>query len=208
MPGKVVLVHGLWNRGWSMAAMARRLRASGFNVSVFSYPSRGNDIAGHADELHDFIQQSVQGSFNLVGHSLGGLVILNMLDRYKELPVRRTVLMGTPVQGSSLVKRLSKVPGQKLLFGRIRGALVKGYLHSPEQCETGMICGTRSFGLGRVVGKHADRNDGSVLLSETLLDGLQDSIELPVAHSEMLISSEVEAQVEHFIRHGHFKHPQ
>jgi len=188
-----------------MAAMAKRLRASGFKVHVFSYPSRGNDIAGHADRLNDFIQQSVDGPYNLVGHSLGGLVILNMLDRYKEAKVERVVLLGTPVHGSSLVKRLTKVPGQKLLFGRVKGDLIDGYLHNPDHCEVGMIRGTRSFGLGRVVGKHDGQNDGSVLMSETHLEGLKDSVELPVAHSEMLISSEVIGQIEHFIKQGEFK---
>ena len=207
MTTEVVLVHGLWNRGWSMAAMAKRLRAAGFKVSIFSYPTRGKDIAGHADKLKDFIQTAVDGPFNLVGHSLGGLVILNMLNRYPELPVERVVLMGSPVQGSSLVKRLTGMPGEKLLFGQVRGALLDGYLHSPDHCEVGMIRGTRSFGLGRVVGKHVGRNDGSVLLSETHLDGLQDSIEMPVAHSEMLISSEVVTQVQHFLNKGCFSHP-
>ncbi len=207
MPAEVALVHGLWNRGWSMKAISKRLQASGFKVSVFSYPSRARDLVGHADSLHEFIQQSVTGPFNLVGHSLGGLVILNMLERYQEMQVERVVLMGTPVQGSSLCKRLTKIPGQKLLFGQIRGALLHGHFHSPHHCEVGMIRGTRSFGLGRVVGNHAGRNDGSVLLSETRLEGLQDSIELPVAHSEMLISSEVVTQIEHFINQGNFRHP-
>lgn len=208
MSAEVVLVHGLWNRGWYMRSMAKRLRASGFKVSVFSYPTRSNDINGHADSLHDFIQRSVDGPFNLVGHSLGGLVILNMLAQHKELPVKRLVLLGSPVQGSSLVKRLTKLPGQKLLFGQVRDALLEGCLHCPEQCETGVIRGTRSFGLGRLVGKHAGRNDGSVLASETHLDGLQDAIEMPVAHSEMLVSAKVEAQLEHFLRHGCFNHPE
>jgi pimeloyl-ACP methyl ester carboxylesterase len=207
MSPEVVLVHGLWNRGWSMAAMAKRLRSSGFKVSIFSYPSLGKDIAGHADSLKEFIESSVEGPFNLVGHSLGGLVILNLLNNYPDLPVERVVLMGSPVQGSSLVKRLTKLPGEKLLFGQVRGALLDGYLHSPNHCDVGMIRGTRSFGLGRVIGKHAGRNDGSVLLSETRLDGLQDSVEMPVAHSEMLISSEVVTQVEHFIKNGSFSHP-
>ncbi len=206
---KIVLIHGLWNRAWSMAGIAQRLRAHGHTVSLFSYPTRGNDISGHADSLHHFLQENIEGEFSLVGHSLGGLVILNLLNRYAEVyeqetSVQRVVLMGSPVRGSSLVKRLVRMPGQKFLFGQVRDALLEGYQHKPDGCEIGMIRGTRSFGLGRIVGKHAEANDGSVLISETRMKGLKDRIELPVAHSEMLISSEVADQAEHFILHGRF----
>lgn len=192
-----------------MAAMARHLRAHGHSVSVFSYPSRSADIDGHADSLHNFICDNVTGEFSLIGHSLGGLVILNLLNRYpdlfaQDLSVRRVVLMGSPVRGSSLVKRLAGVPGLNLLFGQAREALLDGYQHIPDQCEVGMIRGTRSFGLGRVAGKHAEANDGSVLISETRMEGLKDRVELPVAHSEMLISSAVADQAEYFIQHGRF----
>lgn len=192
-----------------MASLAKRLRVLGHTVSVFSYPTRGNDVSGHADSLHSFIQKSISGEFNLVGHSLGGLVILNMLNRYSDiyeddLSVQRVVLMGSPVQGSSLVKRLAVLPGQKLLFGQVRGALLDGYQKKPQGCEIGMITGTRSFGLGRVAGKHSEINDGSVLVSETRMKGLTDGIELLVAHSEMLISPDVAEQVEYFLLHGKF----
>lgn len=205
----IVLVHGLWNRAWSMASLAKRLRAHGHTVVVFSYPTRGNDVAGHAESLHQFVQENVTGEFSMVGHSLGGLVILSMLNSYAdvyehELSVQRVVLMGTPVQGSSLVKRLATLPGQKLLFGQVRGSLLDGYQSPPNGCEIGMITGTRSFGLGRVAGKHAEPNDGSVLVSETTMQGLKDTIKLSVAHSEMLISAQVAVQVEHFIEHGRF----
>lgn len=206
---KIVLVHGLWNRAWSMAGLAKRLRAKGHTVHVFSYPTRANDIAGHADGLHQFVQKHVSGEFSMVGHSLGGLVILSMLNRYPDvyeddLSVQRVVLMASPVQGSSLVKRLAILPGQKLLFGQVRGVLLDGYQKRPNGCQIGMITGTRSFGLGRVAGKHAEINDGSVLVSETLMPGLTDRVELAVAHSEMLISPLVAEQVEQFLESGQF----
>ena len=203
---KILLVHGLWNRGWSMAAMAKRLRARGHVVMVFSYPTRSNGLNGHADELHHFISQAPPEELHLVGHSMGGLVILNMLSRFDDVPPGRVVLMGTPVRGSQMVRRLENLPGQKLLFGKVAEDLLKGFRQIPDTRQTGMIRGTRALGLGRIVGKHDEPNDGSVAVSETLLQGLADAIELPVAHSEMLLSSEVVVQVEQFILHGKFKH--
>jgi pimeloyl-ACP methyl ester carboxylesterase len=202
----VLLVHGLWNRGWAMTAIARRLRAHGHEVRVFSYPTRGNSLDGHADELHEFIAGIGLEELHMVGHSMGGLVILNMLNRYDDIPPGRVVLMGTPVKGTDVVRRLERLPGQKLLFGKAREILLQGFDHIPSDHETGMICGTRAMGLGRLAGRPVEPGDGSVAISETQVDGLKDSIELPVAHSEMLLSADVLEQLEQFILHGSFKH--
>jgi pimeloyl-ACP methyl ester carboxylesterase len=202
---EIVLVHGLWNRGWSMAALAKRLRAKGHHVRVFSYPTRNDCLDGHANELHAFIGEKKPAELHLVGHSMGGLVILNMLSRFDDLPPGRVVLMGTPVKGSGVVKRLEKLPGQKLLFGKARDNLLQGFEHTPSAHETGMIRGTRALGLGRIAGKQTEVNDGSVTLSETQLAGLKDSVELSVSHSEMLISAKVVEQVAQFLLSGQFK---
>lgn len=202
----VLLVHGLWNRGWAMTAIARRLRAHGHEVRVFSYPTRGDSLEGHADELHKFISGMGIEELHMVGHSMGGLVILNMLSRFDDVPPGRVVLMGTPLKGAAVVKRLERLPGQKVLFGKARKNLLQGFEHIPDNHETGMIRGTRAMGLGRIAGKPDEPSDGSVAISETQVEGLKDTIELPVAHSEMLLSADVQKQIEQFILHGSFNH--
>lgn len=201
----IVLVHGLWNRGWMMARMAKRLRARGHDVRVFSYPTRSDTLDGHADQLRKFIREKESGECHLAGHSMGGLVILNMLSRYHDLPPGRVVLMGTPVRGSNVVRRLGRLPGHGFIFGKARENLLDGFQHSPQGRESGMIRGTREFGFGQIAGKQQEPNDGSVCVSETELDGLKDTVNLEVSHSEMLISNEVVDQLEHFLLLGNFK---
>lgn len=205
----ILLVHGLWNRGWTMMAMAKRLKARGHNVAVFSYSTRGDDLAGHANGLHAFISKIRSEQVHLVGHSMGGLVILNMLSRFDDLPPGRCVLMGTPVKGSSVVKRLENLPGQKFMFGKARENLLQGFEYIHADHETGVISGTRALGLGRIAGGRDEPNDGSVTVNETDLEGSKDSVELDVAHTQMLISTEVVDQLEQFLLHGKFKinHP-
>lgn len=200
----MVLVHGLWQRGWSMRLLARRLRALGHEVEVFSYPTRGDGLDGHADALHAFLAGMNAGELHLVGHSMGGLVVLNLLRRYDDVPSGRVVLMGSPVKGSNVVRRLAKLPGHGLLFGRAREILLQGYGHIPAQRDTGMIRGTRALGLGLVAGRAGEPSDGTVALSETEADGLGDSTELAVSHTEMLWSADVAAQVGHFLQNGKF----
>ena len=201
----IVLVHGLWNRGWMMARMAKRLRTRGHHVRVFSYPTRADNLDGHADQLHNFVREQETAECHLVGHSMGGLVILNMLSRYDDLPPGRVVLMGTPVKGSKVVKRMERLPGHGFIFGKARENLLKGFQFSPAGYETGMIRGTREFGFGQIAGKQNEPNDGSVCVSETELEGLKDTVELEVSHSEMLISAEVTEQVDQFLLFGKFK---
>ena len=199
-----MLVHGLWMRGWSMAVLARRLRKMGHAVELFSYPTRSDCLDAHADALHAFLGGLDVEELHLVGHSMGGLVILNLLNRYDDLPPGRVVLMGSPVKGSKVVKRLEKLPGHKLLFGKVREHLLQGYDHAPELRETGMIRGTRALGLGQVTGRVGEPSDGTVAVSETDLEGAKDSVELSVTHTEMILSAGAAEQVGHFLEHGEF----
>jgi len=207
MQTEIILVHGLWNRGWYMALMAARLRARGHAVRVFSYATRRRGLDGHADLLREFIGRQPAGELHLAGHSMGGLVILNMLDRYEDVPPGRVVLMGTPVRGSRVIRRLQKLPVRAVLFGRAAEGLLRGYRQPPPRHETGVIRGTRSLGLGRIAGVFDGPNDGSVAASETQLQGVTDSIDMNVAHTQMLISRAVTDQLEHFVLHGCFLHP-
>ena len=90
------------------------------------------------------------------------------------------------------------------MFGKARENLLQGFQHTPTEHETGMIRGTRALGLGLIAGKHGEPSDGSVTISETELEGLKDSVELDVTHTEMLVSAEVVEQVEQFLFHGKF----
>ena len=201
----IALVHGLWNRGWTMMAMAKRLKARGHNVAVYSYSTRSDNLDGHANGLRAFLKTIKSEQVHLVGHSMGGLVMLNMLSRFDDLPPGRIVLMGTPVKGSSAVKRLEKLPGQKFMFGKARENLLQGFQHTPMERETGVIRGTRALGLGRIAGAPGEPNDGSVAVSETELEGMKDSVDLDVAHTQMLVSTEVVEQLEQFLLYGKFQ---
>ena len=98
----IVLVHGLWNRGWMMARMAKRLRTRGHHVRVFSYPTRADNLDGHADQLHNFVREQESAKSHLVGHSMGGLVsyiALNELAESKRSSFSTLITISTPWQG-------------------------------------------------------------------------------------------------------------
>ena len=87
------------------------------------------------------------------------------------------------------------------------GARGRGTVWAPSPAvAVGVLAGTRSLGLGRVVPDLPRPNDGVVSVAETRLPGAADFIALPVAHSEMLVSRRCAGQIAAFLDTGRFRH--
>jgi len=183
------------------------LQAAGFTVRRFGYPSTAGQLDRHARRLLEFSGRSDADQLHFVSHSLGGLVTLHMLNQDNGLPPGRAVLLGSPLDGSVVARRSSRIPGGEKLFGEIRAALQSGYGALPAGRETGMIAGTKSFGLGMFVGGLGKPGDGTVAVDETRTTGLKDHLLMPVTHTGMLYSREVANQAAHFLKTGGFDWP-
>jgi len=189
-----------------MSFLARHLRREGFDAKIFSYRTTGSTVAAHALRLAQFAERSRDANtpLHFVGHSLGGLVILHMLAAGQGHPAGRSVLLGTPLNGSRVARNMAQVPGGKLLLGRVAPDLCSGRKLRREENEVGMIAGSRSIGLGRLLGQSGSSSDGTVALEETEAAWLADRVVLPVSHTGMLFSSEVADEVVSFLREGRF----
>lgn len=206
-PPVVVLVHGLWFGSWSLALLSRRLRRAGFEPCRFRYRSTRADLAAHAEALRQYVDALDAPSPHFVAHSLGGLVTLRMLADAPNLQCGRIVLLGSPLQGSEVARRAARLPGGKGLLGAAQPALEAGYPAIAAGCEVGAIAGTRSFGLGWLVGGLGETSDGTVAVAETRTDALADRLHLPVTHTGMLVSRKVASRVAGFLRNGRFNAP-
>lgn len=202
----VVLVHGLWLSGWTLAPLGGRLRDCGFQPHRFSYPSVRADLRENAARLRRFSDAVPGRIVHFVGHSLGGIVIQAMLAYCPPARAGRVVTLSSPHRGSQSAQALSR-------FGwgrRILGAGIAELLRAPPPAEPaaraiGLIKGTRSIGLGRLVASLDQPNDGVVAVAEMALPGAGDEIALPVSHMGMLLSRAVAAQVCAFLRDGRFR---
>jgi pimeloyl-ACP methyl ester carboxylesterase len=203
---EVILVHGLWMHGVIMTLLQRRIARFGFRVSRFSYPSVRFTLTQNADRLAAFCTTLSLPRLHFVGHSLGGLVILRMLERASGLRVGRIVLAGTPYGESFAARRLEQFPGGRAMLGRsVPEWLAREDVRHLENHEIGVIAGDVSAGLGRLVAPELPRpNDGVVAVAETRLPGMRDHIVMPINHSGMLVSTAVARQICEFIRHGAF----
>jgi dATP pyrophosphohydrolase len=75
----VVLVHGLWMGPAQTSLLAARLRGAGFATRTFGYSSTRQTPGEAAAELAALIERLETPAVHLVGHSLGGLVIAQLL---------------------------------------------------------------------------------------------------------------------------------
>ena len=201
----VVIVHGLWMHGAVYALLAARLRACGFRCALFSYRSIALPLEEIARRLARFARAREPVRVHFVGHSLGGLVVLEMLARDKTLPVGRVLLLGTPAAGSQAVAQLSRSRTGRALLGR---ALPQW---RPERARevtarvlVGAIAGTVRMGVVSLLVKLAPPDDGAVTVDETRLPDLADHIVMQTSHSGMALSRQVSRQACHFLKHGRF----
>lgn len=205
----VVLVHGLWMHGLAMALLARRLRRRGFSPYLHSYPTVRNGLDANARLLAEAIARFAPGrALDLVGHSMGGLVILRLLQLAPSIPVRRAVLLGTPIRDSALARQLSRhAPLAALIGASMRDWLAQPVATAPPGVEFGLVAGCLSLGVARFTRCVPRPNDGVVAAEECVLQGARDRCVLPVSHSGMLLSGAVARATGDFLTHGCFSRP-
>jgi pimeloyl-ACP methyl ester carboxylesterase len=207
----IVYVHGLWQSGGEAAWLRRRLaRELDADARAFSYPSVAADASTNARELVKYLSVLSADGLHLVGHSLGGLVILKAFEQEPELHARlppgRIVLLGPPLRGSRTARNLAGLPFGRKIMGR---SIHEEVLTARERQwngarELGVIAGDLGFGVGRLVGPLRGPSDGTVLVEETLLEGARDRVVLRVSHTGMLFSAAVARAAGSFLSSGSF----
>lgn len=211
MSGDIVLVHGVWMPGVVMSYLKQHLeRGHGFRAHLFSYASVRGTLDENAELLADFVTDLGADVVHLVGHSLGGVVSLRMLALNDAAPPGRVVCLGSPLCGCRVATSLSRhswgspVLGKALAGGVLDGAASAWAARVTEKREVGIIAGTHSMGIGRLLTTFDEDCDGTVAVSETRLPGASDHICMHVSHMGMTMSRAVADQVAAFLEHGRF----
>jgi len=205
-PVDVVLAHGLWMPGIVMTPLAARLARAGYRCHVFQYASHRRPLEWNAERLARFVNRRLQGRrAHYVGHSLGGLVVLGTLAAQPQLAVGSVVLLGTPARGCLSARLFGARAIGRWMLGASEPLWREGLEARWERPEPlGVIAGTAQFGLARAVVRLPGQNDGVVRVEETAIEGMRERIVLPVAHSAMIVSRKVAAQVLTFLQQGRF----
>jgi len=207
-PETVVLVHGLWVHGIAMSLIRRRLERDGYRVFAYSYPSVRLTFARNVERLAQYCRDVGALRSHFVGHSMGGLIVLRMLEEAADVVPGRVILAGTPVAGSHAARRLARLPGGRTALGRSMVEWMEpGHRFDCGGCDIGAIAGRMPVGMGRIVAPDLPApHDGAVSVEETRLPGMKDHIVLNVSHSGMLVSRAVRRQISAFLHDGAFDH--
>lgn len=200
----VVLLHGLWMRGFTLISLRRRLEAAGFSVDLFDYASVMQDSSASIEKLLALTARSSERSVHFVGHSLGGLLALQALRHRPDLIAGRVVCLGSPLRGSSVARCLAAIPGGSFLLGRSAQILHTGLDRWDGVQQVGAIAGRLPVGLGMALGSLSAPHDGTVSVEETQLPGLTDHCVVAATHTGLPFSDEAAQRTISFLRDGRF----
>lgn len=176
-------------------------------MHLFSYPSVRADLRANAEQLAHFLATLDTDTVHLVGHSLGGILIHALFHYSPPRQSGRIVTLGAPHGGSRVAQHLNRHAFWRWAMGKGVAQLLAGAPRawSPPPREIGVICGTRSLGLGRLLYRGLPRpNDGLLTVKESAFPAAREHLALPLSHTGMLFSRSLARQVAAFLETGQF----
>ena len=196
----VILVPGLWMPEVMMAPLAAQLASRGYEARVFAYRGR-HAYDGNVEALARFARDKAL----FVGHSLGGVLILDMLTRHPEVAAHAAVLIGAPVRGCFAGRRFGRAAFGRWMMGAAQALWEERAARWTRAAPLGVVAGTLPVGLGRAFGALPGANDGVVRVDETTIEGMTDRALVSRGHSMLIFSSRVVGLVDRFLGAGRFQ---
>lgn len=233
----LVSVHGLGRTRNSMSGIGEYVAKNGdYDWINFGYASTRAEITVHARALHNVLDQLAllkceqdanaeskeeeqDGiEFHFVAHSLGNIVIRNMLSnierndadqRRKAWRVGRMVMLGPPNHGSAMANLLRR----SNVFRLIAGSSGKDLGAEWDELQHRLI--TPQFEFAIIAGGKSDEKGYNPLLTgdddlivqveETKLSGAADFAVIPSVHTRLMDRSESKEMVLRFLQAGFLK---
>ena len=131
------------------------------------------------------------------------------LTQYEIPGLDRVVMLGPPNKGSEVVDKISNVPGFDFINGKAGRQLGTGPESVPKslgkaEFDLGIIAGARSINwiFSYIV---PGQDDGTISVENTMLQGMNDHIVLPVTHTFMMMNKEVITQTVYYLENGKFQ---
>jgi len=200
----VVLIHGIWMHGVFMQVLAWRLRQMGYQTRCISYPFLRKTPEHNAQRLASVVASLKTPKVHFAAHSLGGIVWLHYMNSGAALPNGRAVLLGSPVNGSHVAKRLHRWSFGRLLLGKtVEKGLLGGAPTATNRYQVGVIRGG-TYPVSLWVAAGSEPSDGVVLHSETQLPQITEVADVKWSHSALIFSATAAKKAAEFFERGEF----
>lgn len=185
---QALFVHGMGRSPLSGLPLLLQLRRGGLLTSTFGYsvalevfPEITERLVARISELAD------KGSYVVVGHSLGGVLLraaLSSLPQAVRRP-RHLFLLGSPVQPSRIAQKLGSNPVYRRLAGdsgQLLGSTARMEEIGPMVVPTTAIVGRRGLPWPAKVFA-GEANDGVVSVSEASAEWIPDQVLVDCVHT-------------------------
>ncbi len=181
----IVFVHGLWVGRWIWVAFRRFFKAKGYMTYSFGYSTTNQPVEKSTMQLAAFVNSRPEQTVHLVAHSMGGIVSVRSLSKINK--PGKLVLLGSPINGSSVAHRIKQRGWHKWMLRHATEPLGNGVIEAPGHGrKTMMIAGNAPYGLGRLIGGSSGDNDGTVDVNETVADWVDHHVQINCSHTGML----------------------
>ena len=207
MKQNVLLIHGILMNPLEMRFLGKQLKNLGYQVHYIFYQSVLKTSAQNAKIINKKIKALNLPNLHIVAHSLGGLITMHLFNQFNDIPFGRVVMLGSPVNGSWVAKKVKTWPIISPLLAQSMPNALSGENIPEWNCKRdwGMIAGSKNKGLGVLTGGLPGESDGSVLVEETLHSRQIAHIKVDTSHTGLLFSKEVARLTSHFLSFGKFE---
>jgi len=208
----VILLHGLARTKHSMSKMEEQLKAEGFDVVNWGYPSRCykvEELTGQAiPDAVGYCRKNGATKIHFVTHSLGGILVRYYLKHHEIAELGRVVMLSPPNGGSEVVDKI----GHNFLYRFINGPA--GEQLGTDASSLPRRLGKVAFDLGVITGDKSINfilsrlipgpDDGKVSIANAKVEGMNDFLVVHASHPFIMKNREAIEQTIHFLKHGRF----
>lgn len=186
---------------------------AGYGTCNVGYPSRSHGVEELVERfVYPKIVESIPdsaGRVHFVTHSLGGIVLRQLLQDHPMEKLGHVVMLSPPNQGSEVVDELGSWKLFECINGPAGQQLGTSPSHLPSQLgpanwSLGIITGDRTINpiLSRLI---PGPDDGKVSVKRAQLEGMTDFRIVSTSHPFIMRNDEVLGQVLHFLKNGVFR---
>lgn len=191
---KIILLHGLYMHGTVMIPLSHRLVKAGHHVLNLSYNSVLPDLARLFDKMDTFINKE---EVTIIGHSMGGVIMRIYLESNQDINqyVKKAISLGTPHKGSQVAAFFKKMGVARFLFqSSCQFLFPSDEPQWPKNVLLYSIAGNKAIGPAGVL-LRGQASDGTVLLDETKIDGMQSHEIFHLTHTALIFSKQVSDRI-------------